>query len=148
MAGGTRRRAFREEHRLTSLVGRQLVWTRTSCFGYFPQGRAARTGDCFGPKAVYRIWSSVEARRTEADIPGFQLRDLRYTCATRLADIGEELVTVAEILGHTDIRMTRRYSHDMQERKREALERSSPSRDVNLTQKRRNYKNGRVRTLP
>jgi integrase len=35
---------------------------------------------------------------------------------------GEELVTVAEILGHTDIRMTKRYSHGIQERKREALE--------------------------
>ena len=34
----------------------------------------------------------------------------------------EELVTVAEILGHTDIRITKRYSHGMQERKREALE--------------------------
>ena len=27
-----------------------------------------------------------------------------------------------EILGHTDIRMTKRYSHGMQERQREALE--------------------------
>jgi integrase len=55
-------------------------------------------------------------------IPDFQLRDLRHSCATRLSDRGEELVTVAEILGHTDIRMTKRYSHGMQERKREALE--------------------------
>ena len=31
-------------------------------------------------------------------------------------------MTVAEILDHTDIRMTKRYSHGMQERKREALE--------------------------
>ena len=45
----------------------------------------------------------------------------RHSCATRLSD-REELVTVAEILGHTDIRMTKRYSHGMQERKREALE--------------------------
>ena len=52
----------------------------------------------------------------------------------RLSDIGEELVTVAEILGHTDIRMTKRYSHGMQERKREALEKlvsfSSRQRDA------------------
>jgi len=31
-------------------------------------------------------------------------------------------VTVAEILGHTEFRMTKRYSHGRQERKREALE--------------------------
>jgi hypothetical protein len=35
---------------------------------------------------------------------------------------GEELVTIAEIPGHTDIRITKRYSHAMHERKRQALE--------------------------
>jgi site-specific recombinase XerD len=48
----------------------------------------------------------------------------------RLSDRGEELVTVAEILGHTDIRMTKRYSHGMQERKREALEKLVSSSGV------------------
>jgi integrase len=52
--------------------------------------------------------------RLVAGIPDFQLRDLRHSCATRLTDYGEELVTIAEILGHTDIRMTKRYSHAMQ----------------------------------
>lgn len=60
--------------------------------------------------------------REAAGIPDFQLRDLRHSCATRLSDAGEELVTVAEILGHTDVRMTKRYSHAIHERKRQALE--------------------------
>ena len=68
------------------------------------------------------VKKAFNTARLEAGIPDFQLRDLRHSCATRLSDIGEELVTVAEILGHTDIRMTKRYSHGMQERKREALE--------------------------
>src|SRR6185503_3122918 len=68
------------------------------------------------------VKKAFNTARIEAGIPDFQLRDLRHNCATRLSDIGEELVTVAEILGHTDIRMTKRYSHGMQERKREALE--------------------------
>ena len=68
------------------------------------------------------VKKAFNTARIEAGIPDFQLRDLRHSCATRLSDIGEELVTVAEILGHTDIRMTKRYSHGMQERKREALE--------------------------
>ena len=55
--------------------------------------------------------------RFAAGIPDFQLRDLRHSCATRLSDCGEELVTVAEILGHTDVRMTKRYSHAMHARK-------------------------------
>lgn len=68
------------------------------------------------------VKKAFKTARVDAGIPDFQLRDLRHSCATRLADKGEELVTVAEILGHTDIRMTKRYSHGMQERKREALE--------------------------
>ena len=68
------------------------------------------------------VKTAFNTARVEAAIPDFQLRDLRHSCATRLSDIGEELVTVAEILGHTDIRMTKRYSPGMQERKREALE--------------------------
>ena len=68
------------------------------------------------------VKKSFNSARLEAGIPDFQLRDLRHSCATRLSDKGEELVTVAEILGHTDIRMTKRYSHGMQERKRMALE--------------------------
>lgn len=68
------------------------------------------------------VKKAFNTARIEAGIPDFQLRDLRHSCATRPSDIGEDLVTVAEILGHTDIRMTKRYSHGMRERKREALE--------------------------
>lgn len=76
---------------------------------------------------VKRAFNSA---RIEAGIPDFQLRDLRHSCATRLSDKAEELVTIAEILGHTDIRMTKRYSHGMHERKRAALEKlvSNPPR--------------------
>jgi len=68
------------------------------------------------------VKKAFNTARVEAGLPDFQLRALRHSCATRLADRGEELVSVGEILGHTDIRMTKRYSHGMQERKREALE--------------------------
>ena len=68
------------------------------------------------------VKKAFNAARVDAKIPDFQLRDLRHSCANRLSEQGEELVTVAEILGHTDIRMTKRYSHAMQERKRNALE--------------------------
>ena len=85
------------------------------------------------------VKKAFNTARVEAGIPDFQLRDLRHSCATRLSDRGEELVTVAEILGHTDIRMTRRYSHGMQERKREALEKlvsfSTRQRDAKSVKK-------------
>jgi integrase len=79
------------------------------------------TSDRTGGRLV-DVKKAFDAARIEAKIPDFQLRDLRHSCATRLSDQGEELVTVAEILGHTDIRMTKRYSHAMHERKRNALE--------------------------
>ena len=47
---------------------------------------------------------------------------------------GEELVTVAEILGHTDIRMTKRYSHAMHERKRQALEKLAATSNLRQMQ--------------
>ena len=55
-------------------------------------------------------------------------------------DMGEELVTVAEILGHTDIRMTKRNSHGMPERKREALEKL-----VSLSPRQRDAKNAKTK---
>ena len=89
------------------------------------------------------VKKAFNTARLEAGIADFQLRDLRHSCATRLSDRGEELVTVAEILGHTDIRMTKRYSHGMQERKREALEKL-----LSFTPRQREAKNGRMRALP
>jgi integrase len=74
------------------------------------------------------------AARSAAGIPDFQLRDLRHSCATRLSDCGEELVTVAEILGHTDVRMTKRYSHAMHERKRQALEKLAATSNLRQMQ--------------
>ena len=37
--------------------------------------------------------------------------DLRHTCATRMVERGVSIVVVKEILGHSDIRVTDRYSH-------------------------------------
>ncbi len=62
-----------------------------------------------------------EARKA-AGIADFRFHDLRHTAATRLADAGVNVVVIAEILGHGDIRTTKRYSHAMDEAKREAVE--------------------------
>lgn len=46
-----------------------------------------------------------------AKIPDFCFHDLRHTAATRMADAGADAFTLMKILGHSDIRMTARYTH-------------------------------------
>jgi integrase len=68
-----------------------------------------------------------------AKIKDFRFHDLRHTAATRLADAGVNVVVIAEILGHGDIRTTKRYSHALDESKREAVEKLSPAASVRQT---------------
>ncbi|MBI3653811.1 MAG: site-specific integrase [Acidobacteria bacterium] len=58
----------------------------------------------------------------EAEVSDFHFHDLRHTAATRMADAGVDAFTIAAILGHADLRMTARYTHTLESRKREALE--------------------------
>jgi hypothetical protein len=57
-----------------------------------------------------------------AGLVGFHFHDLRHTAATRMADAGADPFTLAAILGHSDIRMTARYTHATDEAKRRAVE--------------------------
>jgi len=47
----------------------------------------------------------------KAGIEGLRFHDLRHTCATRMIEAGASIVAVSRILGHSDIKMTMRYSH-------------------------------------
>ncbi len=48
--------------------------------------------------------------------------DLRHTAASRLADAGASAFVIAEILGHADLRQTKRYTHATSDAKRRAVE--------------------------
>jgi integrase len=58
-----------------------------------------------------------------AKIPDFRFHDLRHTAATRFADGGAEVFTIAAILGPATIQMSARYTHATDEGKRRAVER-------------------------
>jgi integrase len=47
----------------------------------------------------------------DADIKDFRFHDLRHSCASYLAQSGASLLEIADVLGHKDISVTKRYAH-------------------------------------
>lgn len=61
-----------------------------------------------------------------AKITGLRWHDLRHTFGTRLAEAGCSEATIAELMGHTDPRTTRRYTHATDRAKHAAVEATRP----------------------
>ena len=55
----------------------------------------------------------------------FRLYDCRHTFATRALESGVDLLTLASLLGHADLKMVSRYAHPSEERKVDAIRRMS-----------------------
>jgi excisionase family DNA binding protein len=58
----------------------------------------------------------------KAGVKELRFHDLRHTFATRLIESGADLITVRDLLGHFSVRVTQRYTHPNQDRKKEAVE--------------------------
>lgn len=57
------------------------------------------------------IKRAYEGALMRAEIKDLRFHDLRHTVATRMIEAGASIVAVSRILGHSDIKMTMRYSH-------------------------------------
>jgi integrase len=57
-----------------------------------------------------------------AGIEGLIWKDLRATFGTRLAEAGCDAFTIAQLLGHSDVRVTVRYVKSVEDTKRLAVE--------------------------
>ncbi len=71
-------------------------------------------------KSVRRSFNSACQK---AKIEDFRIHDLRHTCATWLVQNGVSIREVAELLRHSDIRMTMRYAHLSPDNIRDAVRR-------------------------
>lgn len=58
----------------------------------------------------------------KAEIKDFRFHDLRHTAATRMLENGADIRTVQEILGHSSVSVTERYTHTNAMKKRSAIE--------------------------
>ena len=70
-----------------------------------------------------RIDTSWESLMKAAKLKNFRLHDCRHHFASKLVQAGIDLYTVKELLGHSEIAMTERYSHLKPENLRAAVER-------------------------
>lgn len=64
-----------------------------------------------------------DAALRTSGVPHFRLYDLRHTFATRAAESGVDLVTLAALMGHSKIQMVLRYAHPQAEHKALAIRR-------------------------
>jgi integrase len=91
------------------------------------QGRQERTDGLVFPGAdggrmdnINRSWRGVASA---AKLVDFKFHDLRHSFASKLVQAGVDLYTVKELLGHSEIAMTEKYSHLAPDNLRAAVER-------------------------
>ena len=63
--------------------------------------------------------------REKAEMPDFNFHDLRHSCASILINMGVDIVVIRDILGHSSVKTTERYSHLLVDHQAEALNKLS-----------------------
>ncbi len=74
-------------------------------------------------EAWFSIRKGFGAACERAGIEKLRFHDLRHTFATRLVENGVDIITLRDILGHSSVRITERYTHSNEERMRFAMDR-------------------------
>jgi integrase len=69
---------------------------------------------------IRSVRKAHDASIGRANIQQFRLYDLRHTFATRAAQAGVDVLTLAALLGHKTVEMTSRYVHPTDAHKAEA----------------------------
>jgi integrase len=74
-------------------------------------------------RPVPKVNNAHDRAVKKSKVAPFRLYDLRHTWATRAAESGIDLVTLAALLGHSKIQMVLRYAHPTQEHQARSVER-------------------------
>jgi len=100
------------------ILARRMATAPAGVSWIFPASRR-KSGDG-AVHHVARLNSAHDAVCEKAGL-AFVLYDFRHTFATRLAQAGVDLATLAAILGHSSIRIVQRYVHPTAEHKKAAM---------------------------
>jgi integrase len=79
--------------------------------------------DTDSKRSVPKVNNAHDRAVKVSKVAPFRLYDLRHTWATRAAESGIDLVTLAALLGHSKIQMVLRYAHPTQEHQARSVER-------------------------
>jgi integrase len=80
----------------------QRRFTKRNCELVFPSPKSGERG--------YSVKTAIKGAVKRSKVSRVTVHDLRRTAATRLLDAGADHITIAAILGHTDLRMILRYA--------------------------------------
>jgi excisionase family DNA binding protein len=73
-------------------------------------------------KPYTEVKKSFKRACDRAGIKGLRFHDLRHTFASRLVEVGVDIVTIRDLLGHFSIKVTQRYTHSGKNQKAAAVE--------------------------
>jgi len=73
-------------------------------------------------KPLTTVKTAFKAACRRAGIKGLRFHDLRHAFASRLIAKGVDIITVKELLGHSSVKVTERYTHTHKEQKKKAVE--------------------------
>ena len=89
-------------------LSRRAEYTNAASYVFIGRGGGPLNGATLSRR--YRRARDLAAE-ADKEMPKLRFHDLRHTFGTVLAMKGENMVTIREYLGHSDLRMTERYSH-------------------------------------
>ena len=82
---------------------------------------AGGRGGSDASKPVVKLNNAHRGALTRAKLKPFRLYDCRHTFATRAAEAGVDLLTLAAMLGHSRVQMVMRYAHPTEEHQFNAM---------------------------